>query len=100
LDKFLDENLKTGRIRPSKSPYASPFFFVKKSDSEELQLIQDYQKLNDNTIPDWYLLLLISELMHQMMKNTMIFTKLDIWRGFPNVCIKEEDKWMAAFVTN
>jgi hypothetical protein len=27
LDKFLDKNLKTGRIRPSKSPYASPFFF-------------------------------------------------------------------------
>jgi hypothetical protein len=25
LDKFLDENLKTGRIRLSKSPYASPF---------------------------------------------------------------------------
>ena len=27
---FVDENLKTGRIRPSKSPQASPFFFVKK----------------------------------------------------------------------
>jgi len=31
LDKFLDEHLKSGRIRPSKSPYASPFFFVKKN---------------------------------------------------------------------
>ncbi len=30
LNKFLDENLSSGQIRPSKSPMASPFFFVKK----------------------------------------------------------------------
>ena len=32
LDVFLEENLKTHRIRPSKSPMASPVFFVKKKD--------------------------------------------------------------------
>lgn len=32
LDEFLDENLKMERIRPSKSPYASPCFFIKKKD--------------------------------------------------------------------
>ena len=32
LQDFLEENLKTGRIQPSKSPYASPFFFMKKKD--------------------------------------------------------------------
>ncbi len=32
LDTFLDENLATGQICPSKSPFASPFFFVKKKD--------------------------------------------------------------------
>ena len=31
---FVDENLKTGRIRLSKSPQASPFFFVKKKDGK------------------------------------------------------------------
>lgn len=36
LDKFLDENLRTGRIRPSQSPQASPFFFVKKKDGKDL----------------------------------------------------------------
>ena len=30
VDKFIDENLKSGKIRPSKSLQASPFFFVKK----------------------------------------------------------------------
>jgi len=32
LDKFLDENLKSQRICPSKSPMASPVFFIKKKD--------------------------------------------------------------------
>ena len=32
LDKFLDEQLRTRWIRPSKSPMASSFFFVKKKD--------------------------------------------------------------------
>ena len=31
-EDFLDENLKTGKIRPSNSPQASPFFFIKKKD--------------------------------------------------------------------
>jgi hypothetical protein len=32
LEEFLRENLGTGRIRPSKSPMASPVFFIKKKD--------------------------------------------------------------------
>ena len=32
LDTFLEENLHTERIRPSKSPMASPVFFIKKKD--------------------------------------------------------------------
>jgi hypothetical protein len=34
LEKFLDEMVANGYIRPSKSPYASPFFFVKKKDGK------------------------------------------------------------------
>ena len=41
LDKFLDENLSSGRIRHSKSPMASPVFFVKKKDGA-LRFVQDY----------------------------------------------------------
>ena len=49
LDKFLEENLTTGRIRPSKSPQAAPFFFTKKMPEANapgadpgLRPIQDY----------------------------------------------------------
>ena len=34
LDIFLKENLEKGYIRPSQSPIASPFFFVKKKDGK------------------------------------------------------------------
>ena len=34
LQDFLEENLKTGRIQPSNSPYTSPFFFTKKKDGK------------------------------------------------------------------
>ena len=49
LDMFLEEHLRTGCIQPSKSPMASPFFFVKKKDGK-LRPVQDYQKLNGMTI--------------------------------------------------
>jgi hypothetical protein len=49
LEKFLDEMVGKGYIRPSKSPYASPFFFVKKKDGK-LRPVQDYRQLNSHTV--------------------------------------------------
>ena len=42
LNDFLDKNLSSGRIRPSKSLMASPVFLVKKKD-RKLQFVQDYR---------------------------------------------------------
>ena len=41
LNSFLEENLRTGRIRPSKSPMIALVFFIKKKDGF-LWLVQDY----------------------------------------------------------
>jgi hypothetical protein len=98
LDRFLHENLETGRIRQSKSPMASPVFFIKKRDSS-LQLVQDYWMLNDMTIKNKYPLPLISELVNQL-RGAKYFTKLDVRWGFNNVRIQEGDEWKAAFRTN
>jgi hypothetical protein len=76
LDAFIKEHVETGRIRPSKSPWASPFFFVKKKDGK-LRPVQDYRKLNSLTIKNQYPLPLISEIMHMLRKATW-FTKLDV----------------------
>jgi hypothetical protein len=32
LQEFIKEHIQKGYIRPSKSPYAAPFFFIKKKD--------------------------------------------------------------------
>ena len=41
LDSFLEENLRTGQICPSKFPMAALVFFIKKKDGS-LWLVQDY----------------------------------------------------------
>lgn len=65
LDEFLEENLCTGTIRLSKSPMASPFFFVKKKDGK-LRPVQDYRKLNKITVENKYPLPLIQELVDKL----------------------------------
>ena len=90
LDAFLEENLYTGQIRPSKSPIAAPVFFIKKKDSS-LWLVQDYHTLNAMTVKNRYPLPLISELVSQLC-GAKYFTKLDVCWGFSNVCIKPRDK--------
>ena len=51
---------------PSKSPMASPFFFVGKKDGSKLHPVQDYQKLNDITIKNQIPLFLIPELLNKL----------------------------------
>ena len=98
LNTFLQENLHTGRIRLSKSPMASPVFFIKKKDGS-LQLVQDYQALNAVTIKNWYSILLISGLIVQLC-CVKYFTKLDVHWGFNNMWICHGDEWKATFCTN
>jgi len=98
LDAFLEENLCTGRIRPSKSPMAVLVFFIKKKDGL-LHLVQDYRALNTITVKNKYPLPLISELISQLCR-AWYFTKLDVCWGFNNVCIKPRDEWKVAFHIN
>ena len=98
LAKFIEEQLTKGYICPSKSPYSSPFFFIKKKNGD-LHPVQDYRRLNSLTIKNRYPLPLISELIDQV-QNARLFTKLDICWGYNNVQIKEGDEWKGAFKTN
>jgi len=98
LKEFIKEQLEKGYIRPSKSLYSSPFFFIKKKDGK-LQLVQDYQQLNTLTVKNQYPLPLIPELIDHL-QNTTLFTKLDIQWGYNNVQIKDGDQWKGAFKTN
>ncbi len=65
LKKHLDDQLAKGYIRPSKSPYATPFFFIKKKNGT-LRPIYNYYQLNKWTIKNHYPLPLIGELIYQL----------------------------------
>src|SRR3979490_3149819 len=100
LDAFLEENLKSHHICPSKSPMASPVFFIKKKDNG-LRFVQDYRKLNDITIKNAYPLPLVPDIINKVAAaKAKHFTKLDVRWGYNNVRIKEGDEWKAAFRMN
>ena len=89
--------MKTGRIQPSKSPQASPFFFVKKKDGK-LRPVQDYHYLNEHTVKNTYPSPLVSDLIDNICQFSL-FTKFDVRWGYNNIRIKEGDEWKAAFIT-
>ena len=97
-EDFLDKNLRTGKIHPSNSPQASPFFFVKKKDGG-LCPCQDYCYVNKHIVHDTYPLPLISDLIDKL-QGAKIFTKFDICWEYNNVRIKDGHQWKAAFVTH
>jgi hypothetical protein len=98
LDRFLEDNWRKGYIVPSKSPIASPVFFVKKKDGR-LRLVQDYRKLNDFTVKTRYPLPLASDIVNRL-RQVRLFTKFDVRWGYNNIRIKAGDEWKAAFTTN
>jgi hypothetical protein len=51
--KCDDDDLKAGLIRPSKSPYAAPLFFIPKHNGNICPVL-DYRWLNSHTIRDKY----------------------------------------------
>jgi len=53
VQKFVEEHLKKGYIRPSKSKQTLLVFFVEKKDGEKY-MVMDYCKLNRQTIKNNY----------------------------------------------
>jgi hypothetical protein len=98
LDKWLEENLAKGYLQPSKSPMASPVFFIKKKDGK-LRLVQDYRRLNKITIKNRYPLLLAADIINWL-TGAQLFTKFDVHWGYHNIRIKSGDEWKAAIITN
>jgi len=83
----VEEQLRKGYIRLSKSPQTSPVFLVGKKDGKK-RIVQDYRYLNKETIKNNYPLPLISDLIDTMGTKKM-FTKIDLRWGYNNIWIKE-----------
>jgi len=90
VQNFVEDQLRKGYIRPSKSPQMSPVFFVGKKNGSK-RMVMDYCNLNDQMIKNNYPLPLITELIDNM-GSKKVFTKMDLRWGFNNVRIKEGDE--------
>ena len=76
LNQWLDKQFKVGLIVKSSSRYVIPCFYIPKK-KRSLQLVQDYQKLNQYTIKDKMLLPLIGEVIDKL-KKAKYFNKLNL----------------------
>ncbi|KAF8761993.1 hypothetical protein RHS01_00042 [Rhizoctonia solani] len=81
LKQHINEELATGKIRPSTSSTGAPVI-----------------KLNEVTHKNVYPLPRQDDLMAKL-RHAKIFTKLDLRWGYNNVRIKEGDEWKTAFRT-
>ena len=97
LRQYIEDNLKKGHIRESKSPAGYPVIFVKKKDGS-LRLCIDYRKLNDITIKNAYALPNAVE-MRDRLSHAKIFTALDLRGAYSLVRMKAGEEWKTAFRT-
>lgn len=97
LREYLEDNLKKGYIRISKSSAGYPVMFVPKKNGK-LRLVVDYRRLNDITLKDRTPLPLITELRDRL-HGMNIFTALDLKGAYNLIRIKEGHEWKTAFRT-
>ena len=97
LREFIDEHIRIGFIRSSKSPHGAPILFVRKKDGT-LRLCVDFRGLNKISKKDRYPLPFISDLLSTAGK-ARIYTTIDLRHAYHLVRIAEGDEWKTAFRT-
>ncbi|CAB4435127.1 unnamed protein product [Rhizophagus irregularis] len=96
IRKEVDEMLKLGKIRESRSPWSSPVTLAGKK-SGNYRFCIDYRKLNKVTIADAYPLPRIDEQLERISSGKW-FTSLDLASGFNQIEMAEEDIEKTAFI--
>jgi hypothetical protein len=86
----LEELLANGYIKPSKSPYAAPIFFVHKKD-KSLRMCVDYKTFNKATVKNQYPLPQIDDLFDRLSK-VKVFSRIDLRSSSYQIQIAEGDK--------
>ena len=97
MEKYIQESIAAGMIRPSSSPLGAGFFFVSKKDKFLCPCI-DYRGFNAITGKNKYPLPPLNSAFHSLHQCT-VFTKLDLHNAYHLVRILEEDEWKMAFNT-
>ncbi|GKD93102.1 putative reverse transcriptase domain-containing protein, partial [Tanacetum coccineum] len=97
LSSQLREFQDKGFIRPSSSPWGTPVLFIKKKDGS-FRMCIDYTELNRLTIKSRYPLPRIDDLFDQL-QGSQYFSKIDLWSGYRQLRVHEDDIPKIAFRT-
>ena len=95
----IDELLKKGLIRESKSPHSSPAFMVRNHAEEKrgkARMVINYKKLNDNTVFDGYYIPNKTVLFNRIQGATW-FSKMDCKSGYWQVKMDKDSIPLTAF---
>ena len=84
-------------FRPSKSPWASPLHFVRKSETD-FRPVGDYRRLNSVTVPDRYSIPNIQDFSGNQYRCS-IFLKIDLIRAYCQIPVKPVDIPKTAITT-
>jgi hypothetical protein len=90
LREYINENLKKKYIRPSILPARYSVLFVPKLNGK-LRMCVDYRQFNTIIVKNRYILPLIHE-MQDRIKESKIFTKIDIRERYYKIKMKENEK--------
>lgn len=96
LREQLSELKRTGIIRESRSPYASPIVVVRKKNGS-IRLCIDYRTLNGRTIPDQYTTPRIEDAL-QCLTGAKWFSVLDLRSGYHQIPMHPDDREKTAFI--
>ena len=88
IDEELDEMLKHGIVRPSKSPYSNPVVIDTKKDGG-MQFCIDNQRLNEQTKIDQYPLPRIDDALDSL-SGARYFSTLDLASGYWQLHVAED----------
>jgi hypothetical protein len=98
IENTLEDWLKLGVVRKTKSLYNSPIFCVPKKNGQGLRIVQDFRGLNAKTKMDKYSMKEISECISDIGRaGSKIFTTIDLTSGFWQMPIDERDSHLTAF---
>ena len=102
IQRQVKEWTKLGIVSRCESEFNSPLFVVKKKTPEgqpqKWRIVQDFRKINQQTLPSNLRLPLISECLDKIGKQRAeVFTSLDLRSGFYQIPLAEKDKKKTAF---
>ena len=97
VEKEFLELEKSGIIRRSKSPWASPLHVVTKKDGT-FRPCGDYRQLNNLTIMDAYPLPIIKDILHSL-TGTTIYSTIDLYKAYHQIPVAPEDVQKTAVIT-